>query len=1116
MSGTCVPGPGTLGANPAAFPSTAFNYHQYNNAGTSCAFGQTPDGILDAFQSGIRFGLMTFDTDPSPDQGELGTYSYVVGASHTGKPTGCTSASPMEVGARNASAPPWEGRLVPFGNPDPGSLDYQSKNDQIQQVLRGSRPYGATPIAGMLSDARDFLWNDNTYDLVDTTQRFGPAQDPYASCRNTVVLMMSDGQPNMDLRGHCSGSDCPFQLPEDIAADLLLGTGHKPVKTYVVGFALNTLTVDAHPVDCSSLTPADLNATPGALCASHPDDPALQACCNLARIALAGDTASTRHAFFANDREELRSDISTILGQQFPTTSRTQATFSPTAGSTSTSDFAASYRFFSDFSPVLFQTWSGHVTRERWTCDDSHQPNRVEPDSTKGDSFADNLNSGAGRARTFYTIQATDAGSGVFSDRTIRPNLAGTDPDGAGAITGTVNAGSAATFVAGTSPASMGLTATSCTTNVSGVPVNITALACRDRYMKWLTGLDNGTVFNRCGTGGCNLLGDIFHATPRVVNAPNEPTRDETYQAFETAYQTRPLMLYTSSNDGLLHAFKVASNLKADTELIDQKRNNELWAFIPPEVLPRISSEYPYTHQLLLDGVSVVKDVVARKTSGTYPYVLERSLADAASAANPNVTWRTILVQSFGGTFPGYFALDVTNPDPTMTINGEAGGPKFLWQLTSDGAGNPLFGNGGGTPIITTLLIDEDGNGSREVPVAILPGGPGVAGPGPAPTPGCDRATPAGDFAKFGAWPPRTKVPCYTAALGARSLTVVRLDTGRIIRTFRRSKSEVPVGLQARVLESPIDSAITGEPVAFPPGVGSVADRIFVGDQDGTMWKVDVLSKNPDLWKMSLFWDAYPAVSLHAKGAPVWNTGQPIATAPVLSVDAAGNATIAFSTGEQNALGASPGMLNYVWSLRDLPDASKALFADPFWVQQLLDGERVTGPMSLFNSFLYFSTVTPPAANAVCTSTNGTRVWGMNYITPKDGVGTIISPSDKTVGGLAAPFLLTDFGTTAQFVTDTTLLGTSAQNQAVIFGVSVAQVPTCSQTDTLPDGTNRLSNINPGKFQLVIQTGAAKLGTGGQASASGVTSGSASGAASFDVPPVVIPAHIEAWASIVE
>ena len=105
-----------------------------------------------------------------------------------------------------------------------------------------------------------------------------------------------------------------------------------------------------------------------------------------------------------------------------------------------------------------------------------------------------------------------------------------------------------------------------------------------------MTGLDNGTVFKRCSKD-CNLLGDIYHATPRVVNAPTEATRDDTYQSFSTAYATRPLMLYTSSNDGFLHAFKVASNLKDDPEKIDKRQNNELWAFVPPEVLPRIASE---------------------------------------------------------------------------------------------------------------------------------------------------------------------------------------------------------------------------------------------------------------------------------------------------------------------------------------------------------------------------------------------------------------------------------------------------------------------------------------------------------------------------------------------
>ena len=1115
LSNGCAPGPGAISSlNPSDWLSNSFNYHAYNNTASSCVFGQSPDGILDAFQNGIRFGLMTFDTDPSPDQGELGTYSYVVGASHVGKPIGCITPSPMEVGARNAAAPPWEGRLIPFGNPQPGSLDYQTKNQRIQDVLRGSRPYGATPIAGMLTDARDFLWNDTSADPVDNTQKFGPSQDPYGSCRQTVAVLLSDGQPNMDLRGHCSGTDCPFSLPEDIAHDLLLGTGHKPVKTYVVGFALNTLTVGSTPVNCTALTAADLDSTPSALCAAHPDNPALQACCNLARIALAGDDASSRHAFFAANREELRSDISTILGQQFPRTSRTQAAFSSSAGAMASSTAPAdSFRFFSDFAPVLFQTWSGEVRRERWKCDASHVPQRLALDPTKGDSFAANLNSGQGRTRKFYTVLADNV-SGVHSDRSIRPYV-GTD-DGAGTTGGTFPAGAVATsFVAATTPAALGLDNTSCTITTGATVTPQTDLQCRDKYLKWLVGLDNGTVFNRCPSGGCNLLGDIFHATPRLVNSPSDLTRDASYQTFQSAYATRPLMLYTSSNDGMLHAFKVASNLKDDTELIDAKKNNEIWAFVPPEVLPYIPSEYPYTHQLLMDGVSVVKDVVARKTSGTYPYALERTVADALSGGT-NTSWRSILVQSFGGNFPGYFALDVTNPDPDMTINGEAGGPKFLWQITTDASGTPLFGTGGATPIITTLLIDEDGTGSKEVPVAVLPGGPGGAGAVGPTMNGCARATSTTDLAKFPTlttYVPRDRVPCYTDHLGSRSLTIVRLDTGRIIRTFRRAAAEVPVSLQPRVTVAPLDSPITGEPVAFPTEVGSVADRVFVGDQDGSLWKVDLSSKTPSSWTMSLFWDAFPKGPIHSKAA-AFDSGQPIATAPVLSVDARGNVTVAVSTGDQSSLGAAPGQANYVWSLRDLPDANKVFFADVLWLQQFLDGERVTGPLSLFNSYLYFSTVTPAPANAPCTSTNGARIWGMHFITPRDGEGTVIVPSDRTVGGLAAPFLLDTFGSTDQFVTDTTLLGTAAQKQAVIFGVTVAQVPTCYQTDTVSDSylgnSTKISNVNPGQFQLLIQTGSASLGTGGKA-----TSGS-NGSVEAKLSPMASPSRVDAWAALVE
>ncbi len=70
----------------------------------------------------------------------------------------------------------------------------------------------------------------------------------------------------------------------------------------------------------------------------------------------------------------------------------------------------------------------------------------------------------------------------------------------------------------------------------------------------------------------------------------------------------------------------------------------------------------------------------------------------------------------------------------------------------------------------------------------------------------------------------------------------------------------------------------------------------------------------------------------------------------MLSVDARGNLTLALSTGDQGSPGAATGMLNYVWSLRDLPNANHVFLADPLWLLQLEDGEarhRSESPFSI-------------------------------------------------------------------------------------------------------------------------------------------------------------------------
>ena len=174
----------------------------------------------------------------------------------------------------------------------------------------------------------------------------------------------------------------------------------------------------------------------------------------------------------------------------------------------------------------------------------------------------------------------------------------------------------------------------------------------------------------------------------------------------------------------------------------------------------------------------------------------------------------------------------------------------------------------------------------------------------------------------------------------------------------------------------------------------------------------------------------------------------------------------------------------------------------------------MTGPISLFNSNLYFSTVTPALPTDVCGS-GTTNVWGMHYMIPRDGPGTITVPPDRTVGGQPAPFLAQNFGTTAQFVTSDKIVATTAKNQTVIFGVTVAQVPNCFDSQDVPTdqyigGHTQISNLNPGRFELVMQTGATSTTTGGG------TGPATDHTVSVPLPPLATPSHIDDWASIVE
>jgi len=1110
--GLCTIGAGVVDTNPFVWGTTPWKYHLYNSAASACTnFQQAETGLLDAYRDRVRFGLMTFDAAVDAGTGLNGTkadyttanagnWSYFLdwrsnptcssnASCAKGRPGGCAVSSNMEVGARNATAPPWEGRMVPFGSPVADIADVRTTNQRIQQVLTSVRPFGATPINGLLNDARDFFRSDVDDDYVNGTTCdtktgvgcFGPAKDGFVAqgCRKSYIILLTDGEPNLDLRPTCEGTIggiagvCPyvdksFEIVKDLAQPT---SGKEPIKTYVIGFAVST--VDAgqpSPVDCSKISTKGTGGAgdtfdPQSLCGATMD-PKLATCCTLAKIAYYGGSTN---AFFVSNATELRAAMASILrGIDAKISTRTMPVFAGAANDS----LGGAYSFFSSFRADQADVWSGVLERQRTKCVPQTSgsstiivPTDLPIDSNLGDKFSDNVAAAdSAHPRTFYTVIPDVVAGLQWSDRSIRPSIPATNPDGIGIQSGTLVTGTNTDFFAPKIPATaMKVSKSACTDK----PVPATDDACATMFMKWELAVDN-TPYVKRG----DPFGAIYHSTPTLVGSPNEFLRDESYTQFVADQAKRPPVLYTSTTDGQLHAFKVDVSPadKTDTFTIDKKVNNELWSFFPPAALPRIPAQYPGTEQVITDGQPVVKNVVYVRTD-----------ADAKSGGG-SALWRTVLVSGFGGGGPGYFALDITNP---VIKQGDAKtGPKMLWQLTTDDAGNRLFGKRSGVPAIATLFFGAGGIDPKEYAVAILPGGDSDAPLTAAP--GCDAPTAElVDSTK----PVRTKVRCWNND-PARSLTIVRLDTGEIVRTFR-AQVDGPASVLSRARDTfnkytVLPAPISGQPIPFPSMGGEVSDRAFVGDRDGMLWRVDFASPNPLDWKMQLFFDAYTGQA--------YNDGQPIATPPILSVDRVGNVTLAFSTGDQETFLATSGMKNYQWSLVEKPSGLPPVFkSEAQWSLLLKDGERISGPMSLFSSTLFYTTYLPPAFGSTKNCSAGqSRICAVHYLLPRGVAGE--------GGAVGRPLLNTETDPCLQF------------GESIIFGAGITQRPTCNQETTYNDpylgsGTHTsLTNVNPGKFNLIVQTGpSGTKPTGGEVNTR-----------TIELQPPLTTTRIDSWAAVVE
>ncbi len=179
-------------------------------------------------------------------------------------------------------------------------------------------------------------------------------------------------------------------------------------------------------------------------------------------------------------------------------------------------------------------------------------------------------------------------------------------------------------------------------------------------------------------------LGDLLHSSPLLVGVPKLAYQDDSYWDFVDAHDDRDLVAYALTNEGMLHAFRIARYDTDASAYLPDADMTELWAFIPHAVLPNLKRTTDADHDYLADGLLRAVDV------------------------NFGGGWRTVLFGGLGRGGLSYFALDVTDP----------AAPRLLWERAGDK-------DTSGTTLSAAALgkLDTDGDGEGDLWVAVLGSG---------------------------------------------------------------------------------------------------------------------------------------------------------------------------------------------------------------------------------------------------------------------------------------------------------------------------------------------------------------------------------------------------------
>jgi len=446
---------------------------------------------------------------------------------------------------------------------------------------------------------------------------------------------------------------------------------------------------------------------------------------------------------------------------------------------------------------------------------------------------------------------------------------------------------------------------------VLGNPAKIStadsATSARDDLISYLHGYD---AYNEEGNGYAAkreyVLGDILHSVPLVLD-------------YAGAYAADPnRYIYFGSNDGMIHCLR-----DSDGE--------EMWAFIPPDALPRLKQfQEGTTHPLFCDGTIRVYE--ERTTSGTIT--------------------RAVIVFGERGGGNSYYAIDVTDPSD----------PRFLWRINSSTSGFSELGQTWSEPIVAPVKMNNAG--VETTYKAIIFGA------------GFDSA--------------QADNPAVLAASAGRGVFIADVLTGSLLKSFTSAATTtVPNNLNVAGMLYSIPSAV----LAVDKSADGYVDRIYVGDLGGNLWRIGAPNGKDNLidnWIVRKQFATNPGAD-GSTGRKIYyppdigfentfdivlfGTGDrdnPRATTTVDRVY--GVKDFNQLTGFTTLTESSAGMENRT----NTPFASATVPALGWYFRLVNTGEKMLATPLLFNKYLLATTFSPN--NGVCSVGGDAKLYAVNYL----------------------------------------------------------------------------------------------------------------------------------------